>query len=332
MKNRKGKIRTLPSASNQSTTPVDLFLLAGLPTPMHLYGQDLLKSLSGQYTKVIAPQSPSFDGGPLFRQSTIDSLLRASAQFSIRRLKNRSDEQGVRPRRIALFYVPARDDGRLLDAFDFFVFPVPLRNLAEYDDSGKQKRHLRNEVEAAIRTAFELYRDELIGFVLPRIESRKSSEPLLLPPVNFHLRGGRLREVFRELIHRARRWENPLPEGISADSFDHERLPGFLRHEERQSIFKDVRGIVFPCARSRELHGLPENVDAQSEIPELLQLLRSVYRFGAPVPDGLHHDAQLEWGKPLERVSFECSRRGTVFVGGSHASVYPNDYVRVSES
>jgi len=331
MRKRKTKARTLPSASALSTTPVDLFLLAGLPTPLHLYAQELLKALAGPYAKVIATGSPSFDG-PLFRQSTIDSLLRASAQFSVRRLKNRSDDQGVRPKRIALFYVPAQDDWRLLDAFDFFVFPVPLRDLGEYDDSGRQKRHLRGALAAAINAAFEVYREELMGSVQRRIESRRSSEPLLLPPANFHLRGARLRDVFRELIHRARRWENPLPEGLTADSFDYERLPGFLRREERQNIFKDTRGIVFPCARSREFHGLPENVNAESSVAELCHLLRSVYRFGASVPDGLHHDAQLEWGEPLHRVSFECAQKGPLFVTGSHASVYPNDYVRAAET
>jgi hypothetical protein len=150
-----------------------------------------------------------------------------------------------------------------------------------------------------------------------------------LPPGNFHLPGRRLSEAFRELIHRARSWENPLPDGISAELFDHDRLPGFLKNQqERQYIFRDARGLVFPCARSNELHGLPEDVHTESDAARIRHFLRSVYRFGASVPDGLHHDAQLEWGEPLRGVSFECSLNGTLFVSASHANVYLNDYVR----
>jgi hypothetical protein len=142
----------------------------------------------------------------------------------------------------------------------------------------------------------------------------------LLPPVNFHLRGRRLCEVFRELIYRARSWENPLPEGISADEFEYDQLPGFLRRQERQRIFRDARGLVFPCARPHELHGLPDDIESETDLDGLRHLLRSVYRFGAPVAEGLHHDVQREWGEPLQGVSFDCTRRGLLFVSDSHAS------------
>ena len=171
--------------------------------------------------------SPSNDE-LLFRQSTIELLLRSSASFSVRRIKNRSKDQNIRPRRIILLYVPAQDDRHLLDAFDFFVFPIPLRELAYYDHSGHQMRHLRHTIGPAIRGALEIYQQELVSSVQRRIESGRSSEPLLLPPLNFHLRGRRLGDIFRELIHRARSWENPLPEGIFAEEFDHDSLPDFL--------------------------------------------------------------------------------------------------------
>ena len=137
MAKRNKRQRLLPLPPGPSTTPVDLFLLAGLPNPIHGRCEKFLQQLAGRYSKVVASSSTS-DDGPLFRQSTVDSLLRGSAEFAVRRLKNRSDDQSARPRRIALFYVPATDDQRLLDAFDFFVFPVAMHDLAAFDHYGHQ--------------------------------------------------------------------------------------------------------------------------------------------------------------------------------------------------
>src|ERR1022692_4916515 len=145
----KHKQRLLPVAL-PSTTAVDLFLLAGLPNPLNQRVEEFFQTLAGTNAKVISSPSPSYDG-PLYKQRTVDTLLTAGATFAIRRLKNRSDDQYARPRRIALFYVPADDDQLLLAAFDFFVFPVPLRDLAKFDEAGHQVRHQRTACEAAIR-------------------------------------------------------------------------------------------------------------------------------------------------------------------------------------
>src|ERR1035437_459795 len=162
MGKRRKKTRTRPAiATSQPTTPVDLFLLAGLPHPLHSRIEEFLKELAGVYSKVIAVSSGSHDG-PLYRKHPVASLLRAAADFSIRRLKSRGENQPARPRRIVLFYVPADDDQQLLDAFDFFVFPVPLRDLAAFDEAGHQKRHHRIACELAVQKAFEVYSRELI--------------------------------------------------------------------------------------------------------------------------------------------------------------------------
>jgi hypothetical protein len=79
-----------------------------------------------------------------------------------------------------LFYVPAADDQILLSAFDFFVFPIPLRELANFDESGHQKRHDPQRCEEAVRHGIEVYKQELVLTVQQQIESRKSSEALLL--------------------------------------------------------------------------------------------------------------------------------------------------------
>jgi hypothetical protein len=228
---------------------------------------------------------------------------------------------------VALFYVPAQDDQLLLEAFDFFVFPIPMRELAAFDETGKQKRHSRDACETAIRNALGTYREELIGIVQPRIESRKSSEPLLLPPNNFHLQTGRLGQVFKEMSRRVRTWTNPMPEGVIAQSFDRSRLPEFLDHQERQQIFQDSRKVVFPCARSDEFHG-QQFTEGNAKLEELRDFLRSIYRFGTSLPEGFHHDAQFEGGRRFQGFTFDCSRAGTISVTSSHANIYPNDYVR----
>ena len=328
MGKRKKKTRTLPAVTSQSTTPVDLLLLAGLPHPLHSRIGEFLKELAGVYSKVIAVPSGSHDG-PLYRQPPVNTLLRAAAEFSIRRLKSRSDYQPPRPRRIVLFYVPAYDDQQLLGAFDFFVFPVPLRDLASFDEAGRQERHNRSACERAVQKGFDVYSRELIGSLQPRIESRKSSEPLLLPPLNFHLPRRRLQQAFCELTRRTRTWDDAMPDNIVPEMFDHDRLPEFLDYQERQVIFRDARNVIFPCARAGELHWRRPEIEPQCQVVALQDFLRSVYRFGTPLPDGFHHDAQLEGGRHFHSMSFDCSRNGLISVTASHANLYPNDYVRI---
>jgi len=321
----KHKQRKLPVAL-PSSTAVDLFLLAGLPHPLHSRIEEFFQSVAGNHAKVIATSSPSYDG-QIYRETTVQALLTAGAQFAVRRLKNRSDDQSVRPRRIALFYVPAENDELLLGAFDFFVFPVALRDLSTFDDRGNQRRHQREACEAAILKGMEVYTRDLVGFLQSRIESRSSHEPLLLPPKNFHLDDQRLRQPFCDLTRGIRAWANAMPQTVRPQMFDHEMLPGFLRHNERQLIFRDSRNVVFPCARPTEFHGAQE-IDPSAEVDILRELLRATYRFGASLPQGFHHDAQFEGGRHFDRTRFDCSRQGELSVTGSHVNIYPNDYVR----
>jgi len=321
----KQKQRTLPLAAQPSTNAVDLFLLAGFPNPLHTRVEEFLQTLAGNHSKAIATAFPSYDGA-LYREKSVQMLFTAGARFAIRRLKNRSDDQSARPRRIALFYIPADNDGLLLTAFDFFVFPVPLRDLSSYDETGTQRRHLRQECERAIRKAMKVCQGTLIGSLQGRIESRKSHEPLLLPPINFYLPGGRLKGAFCELMRGTRSWEHTMPDTAAVETFDSEKLPNFLRPQEHQMIFKDARGVVYPCSRGTEMHGVQE-IDPDAGARDLREMLRSTYRFGTSIPHGFHHDAQFEYGRHLDNTQFDCSQKGACFLSGSHANVYPNDFV-----
>lgn len=319
------KRRILPVTASSSNI-ADLFLLAGLPHPLHSRIERFFQHVAGSKAKVIATPSPSYDG-PLYRENTVQALLRAGAQFAVRQLKNRSDDQAARPRRIVLFYVPADDAEFLLRAFDFFVFPVSLPDLSTFDERGNQRRHQRDACEVAIREGMEVYKRDLVELLQRRIESRKSHEPLLLPPANFHLNHQRLQQVFCELTRGTRAWENAMPKTVNPQVFDREMLPNFLDHNERQLIFRDSRNVVFPCARPKEFHGAHE-IDRSAELCALREHLRATYRFGTSLPQGFHHDAQFERGRHFNQTSFDCSSQGALSVTASHVNIYPNDYVR----
>jgi hypothetical protein len=306
-----------------------LILLAGLPNPVHARGILVLQEILGANAKVIAAPSGVNDGA-LYSQRTIEELLRGAAGFAIRRLKTGAGNLSPTPKHIILFYVPAADDEQLLAAMDFFVFPVPLRELATYDLNGLQKRHVNAALKGAIEAAVAISRvaEVFIQNVKRRISNVRSDEPLVLPPANFHLADGvTLTKVFRELRRGIRAWTDPLPE-MSAQSFDDNQLPDFLRKSERKDFYRDARSVVFPCARRTEFHALLRELENDSGRPEWRHVLRTAYRFGAPLPDGFHHDAQLEHGREFQKMPFVCSAEGKVSVTGPHANIYPNDFIR----
>ena len=91
-------------------------------------------------------------------------------------------------------------------------------------------------------------------------------------------------------------------------------------------IFKDARAVVFPCSRPAEMHGRRE-IDPAADVNRLRSILQSTYRFGASLPQGFHHDAQFEGGRQFNQTPFECCEKGALLVSGSHANIYPNDFV-----
>ena len=92
-------------------------------------------------------------------------------------------------------------------------------------------------------------------------------------------------------------------------------------------MYKDTRGVVFPCCRASESHG-GQVFDHNAKVQVLRDLLQSTYRFGASLPPGFHHDAQFEDGRHFKATPFECSRNNQLSVSATHANIYPNDYVR----
>jgi len=119
----------------------------------------------------------------LYSEKLVSGLLEAVSNYAVR--QQNAQPSSVTPNQILLGYVPAADEEHLLQAFDFFVFPVRLIKLAEYDAScGQQYRHsqefaleyLVKTLEAAIRS---------FGPLKARLSTPGSREPFFLPPVIF---------------------------------------------------------------------------------------------------------------------------------------------------
>ncbi len=326
MRNRRDKRRTLPLSRPVAVSAVDVYVLAGLPQAVFNAAAGFLNQKARSGAKVVGVPSPNKDGR-LYSEALLKQLLSLVLPFADRRVRNRPSGAPVQPQRLMLFYVPANDQEVLLEAFDFFVFPVPLKGLSTFEH-GRQGRHVLESCFIGIQEALEKARQQFELLVKPRVLSRKSAEALLLPPRNFQLQSGQIRQMFHEFTRGARAWDDHSMEGATLKTFDHDGLPTFLRKSERQTIFQDARDLVFPCARPAEHHGTPPPASGNQDLAYLQYNLRSAFRFGVPLEEGFHHDVQFEQGRLISSVEFQCSRKGSVPVSASHVNVYPNDYVR----
>lgn len=150
----------------------------------------------------------------------------------------------------------------------------------------------------------------------------------LLPPRNFLLDGSDLASVFRQFRQGARNWVDRLEE-LGPTALTNDDIPKRISPKKTERIFVDARGMAFPIAHPTAYDGLPREIDLDAEEYAVTSALRSLYRFGAPLPRGLHHDAQHSDGSDLGGSTFHCDQRGTFSAQGNYANVYPNDFVRV---
>jgi len=281
------------------------------------------KGLSPNPRIIFAPSGAN--DSELYKTQTVSTLLRAVSEYSVRHLRPQIEVPS--PTQILLAYVPAADEERLLAQFDFFVFPVRLTRLAEYDVNGRQHRHspkvaegyIAPMIETALRAFSEIKR---------RISNATWTEPLCLPPRNFKVSDTeRIADIFREMRQSKRPWGSPLPE-IRSMRVSHELLPANLREGASREVFADSRDLLFPPDNSH--HGVVRELTAGCADAERKLFMQSAFRFGAPLRDGYHHDVQYG-GRDLRGTMFECSRRGVIPLSCTYANVYPNDFVRPSK-
>ena len=88
--------------------------------------------------------------------------------------------------------------------------------------------------------------------------------------------------------------------------------------------------MIFLTAHPAAFDGATREAGEEALDSELLLRLKGLYRFGAAVPNGFHHDVQYEQGRTLAGVEFECAIMGKVRGNASHANIYINDFVRIA--
>jgi len=306
-------------ATLSGATSMPLYVLAGLPPDIHNWARGHLQRLR-PIAQVIAVASSRQDGVLLYPKQLVSTLLASVAGFAMRH-RTRGPASPPRPKSITLLYVPSQDAERLLRAFDFAVIAGPLTTLQAYGENGRQFRHERVAVEKAIDDAIgrtgqpKLALDE----IAQRIGRLTDREALLLPPRNFHLEEGRLERLFIEFRQSQRPINDRFVEldlariGPRADSL----------------AYVDGRKVAFFTARA--YHGFPREIREPPSERDLQSVLRSLYRFGAPLLNGFHHDAHPRDGGSFQDFEFDCERDGRVAVTASHANIYPNDFVRAAQ-
>jgi hypothetical protein len=307
---------------SRQAVQVPLVVLAGLPHPISAAVARTVEATLR--TKVISHPSGN-DDRHLYADRTLSALINAVSGFAVRHLK--SQTVPPRPKHIILAYVPAGDDERLLAEFEFFVFPVRLNLLADYDDHGRQHRHSLKTAEEYVVSSLQTALREFAE-VRRRLSNISDKEPLFLPPQNFRVsRTERLADLFGEILRQRTSWADPL-DSIKRVTVTSEGLPRHIRFGMRKTVLSDVRGLLFPHDPSG--HGSLRELPESCSDDERKDIMRSSFRFGVPLRNGFHHDVQFA-GRNLGGERFECCRQGSLELSSSHANVYPNDYVRASE-
>jgi hypothetical protein len=287
-----------------------VLILAGMPDPISRAAQLEITSRFARW-HVIHQPSPRNNDTTLYNDKVVYGLLEAVSSYAVRQQKRQPSLPT--PKQILLAYVPSTDEERLLQAFDFFVFPVRLIKLAEYDvGRGRQFRHSQ-------KFALDYIVQTLKGIIpiFEQLRSRLSTpgarEAFFLPPLNFHVsKESWVRERFLD-IRRTANWMQDLTSSVR------------IKRLGEKQVLVDHRDLFFPVDRSA--HGLARELLQNSSFDERRQFMQSNFRFGVRLlRDGLHHDVQYE-NKDLGGAIFQCCVQGTLSLDGTHANVYPDDRV-----
>jgi hypothetical protein len=293
-----------------------MILLAGLPNPLFKSVANALQEDLSPRTKVMAEASGG-DDKALYKVQTVSILMRAASEYAVRQARAATPS----PTQILLAYVPSPDDEHLLSEFDFFIFPIRLTRLAEYDARGRQFRHNLQECHSYVLLSIQT---ALLSFmeVKRRLSSPNLREPLFLPPRNFHVSNTqRIEAVFMNLRKAEFSWGTPLTD-VQTRKVTHDDLKMHVKPGAHKQVLCDSRNLLFPHDDTN--HGVPRELPTDASSRDRRQFMRSSYRFGVPLRSGYHHDVQYP-GTGLGGQTFECCDKGNVSLNVSHA---PNDFVR----
>lgn len=306
--------------------PQPMIVIAGLPQAVY---RRVIDGFRTRYPGTIVTGSPGRKAdGPLYPPVYIEGLLRAVSGFTTRRRSNGPVQPS--PASVSLYYVPAGDDEKLLSAFDFFAMPVPLEPLASWSDRGRQMRH---DAQLCVEVMTATYRPSTSGRaalneVSRRLSYESDNESLLLPPDNFLTEDDRLDAVFRQFRKGQRNWCDRLAD-LGPTDLSHEDVPNRINPNQTRHPYVDSRGMAYFIAHKTAYDGNVWQTDEDAGSAELTLAMRSLYRFGASIPQGLHHDVQRSDGRSLGGAHFRCSVKGPISSTEDYANIYPNDFIRV---
>ena len=303
-----------------------MYVLAGLPVERQADAVAEMRRLRPGCVVVGAPSGRS--DTCLYPARLVDVLIAGVTGFALRR-RTRGPATPVAPGSITLLYVPSPDDERLLRAFDFAVLPVRLAALSAIGENGRALRHERRAVMSTLQDVANTDNKarRMIDEVRQRTMRRAESDAILLPPNNFKAPApAELVVMFKAVRSGARRIDDRFPE-LQARRLSKNDLSRLDKNEVR-TVLVDRRELAFLQAHDTAFHGPARELDEAATSCERQNMLRRLYRFGGPLPDGFHHDVQQSDGSKLRDVEFDCCEQGKFTVSGSHANVYPNDYVR----
>ncbi len=305
-----------------------MVVLAGLPRQTATAAANTVSNTIGPWRSVSVPFEED-DYCLYASEGAIADLLRQVCGFAEKLQKRNNGNPIPAPSRIVLLYVKSGLSEKLLESFGFSVLPIPLEVPDWAWPKGKHWRFSIENVTNAIRGTLERLLEGPSAALKERLEARRSSDPLLLPPRNFHLKNGNLlSDRFLELME-SLDW-HALEKEIQPVKFTNENFAAYYKKVggKNKRFNVDARGLVFP-ASNRGMHGpARESLIAQGNSGSLKLLLESAYRFGTPLPAGYQHDVQYPHDKLLSNEQFACSVEGIVSISGTHANVYPNDSVR----
>src|SRR5579864_232360 len=310
--------------TRRETQKTPLVVLAGLPHSIYTAAARTTVENLSPSPRVISHPSGA-DDRFLYKKQTVTSVMQAVTGYAARQIK--AENTPPTPNQILFAYVPSDDEEQLLAEFDFFVFPVRLTCLAEYDESGHQFRHDREMVEKYVVSSLQIALRNFME-VKGRLSRVNAREPLFLPPLNFKVSNTeRMADIFKDMRRAARPWGDPLP-NIRTTKVTHEQLPKHVRKGAHREVLSDSRSLLFPHDQSN--HGPARELAPACSHEDRRQFMQSSFRFGVPLTDGYHHDVQFAGGS-LGGETFECSRKGHIKLDSQYANVYPNDFVRPSK-
>ena len=309
----------------RQTVEAPLVLLAGLPHPICARVAKSIGTSLSLKTRVLFQASGSY-GKQLYDEVTVAALIKAVSDYVANQSKSHPAPQ--RPRHILLAYVPADDEEHLLSEFEFFVFPVRLNLLADYDAYGRQNRHHLDLAKRYVVSSLETASRQFLMTVKRRLSTINDRELLFLPPQNFRVsKTERMSDLFRAMLRQTASWADPINR-VKRVNVKSDDLYKSIPTGANKVFLSDCRGLLFP--RDRAYHGPQRKLAEDCSDEERKHFMRSWFRFGVPLTDGFHHDVQFAGGT-LRGAQFECSRQGLLKLSCSHANVYPNDYVRPAQ-